>query len=562
MSSDIVLGSPEWARFEDWIHTILGRYCDWTVIAELERFSGVNDEVFSETRAILSYLARNKEESMIKAFEYDGWDTQYDQGGVWVEDADNGIICHEDLGEDSAKVFVTLKDKIGSYPVEWKLWPTFENYLGLRNDRNANFLDPYNGKLVVEIPYPADKGPVRVRTDYLQDYLAARDMVLIRQHDHRRHWLELIKDLPESESDGTVVKEKWGCYTLDVRNSKKSSTDRFSRLVAKDMVTPYERAGTIGGKRQKFKGPTKDYPEFITSKGLDGKEIRQKPDPSDILYPTYFDPRVLKRYYDEPSRYSVGFHAPGMGGVSFLDRWSIPIGRNDEGLIVVWLGDLAKAGLSYEDIVHWRAHNVPPRGGMATDFWNAQMMCSPSKIPSLETRLIYCKHEITKAIEARKKTVYKHYKGPDKHVEKTLRIPLFNEHTEFEETILLLSRMFIEYLDIERFRNDLPDKYKNDRSLGPMVIFSNWLERAIDIPIDTVEALKRALQTIQKARSKTGAAHRFSDSSYQEIIQSLRLSGRVTAKSLYCSIAEPLADSLEEICKALGAVNSLWWIKH
>ncbi len=564
MLTNIELGSPEWARFEDWLYNILGKYNDWTVVAEFESYSGIKDEPFTERRATHSYLTRNKEETIKKAFEYDEWDTQYDQGNVYIEDADDGIICHEDLRDDVARVFITLKNEIGPYPRVWKLWPTFESYFDLRNDENGNLIDPYNSDLVVKIPYPADKGPVRVRTDYLQDYLAARNMVLIRQHDHRRHWLEPIKGLPEREGDGTVHKEKWGCYRLDVVNSQKSSMDRFSRLVAKDILTPYERAGTVGGKRQ-TKVAIDNYPEFITSKGLDGKEIRQKPNPNEIICPTYFNPKVLKRYYDEPSRYSVGFHAPGMGGVSFLSQWSIPIGRNGEGLIIVWLGDLAKAGLPYEEIVHWRVHNVPPRGGMAMDFWNTQMMCNPSKTPSLEHRLIDCKHTIIKAIESKGKKIYKPYKGPDKYIEKTLRIPLFDEHTEFRETVLLLSRMFIEYLNIESFRNDLSDKYKNDRDgnhIGPIVVFSNWLEQIVGIPTHTVEAIKQALQNIQMVRSKTGAAHKFSDSSYQEVIQKLGLSGRITAKLLYCSVTEPLADSLEKLCKALGVENKLWWIKY
>jgi hypothetical protein len=564
MPNNILLGSFEWARFEDWLSNEAGKYHDWTVVAELESCSGVKNEPFTERRATLSYLARNKKESVLKAFEYDGWDTQYDQGNVHIEESDEGIICHENLGDDAARVFITLKDEIGTFPAVWKLWHTFENYFNLRNDEKGNLIDPYNGDLVVEIPYPADKGPVRIRTDYLQDYLAARNMVLIRQHDHRRRWLEPIRALSEREGDGTVHREKWGCYRLDIVNSQESSMDRFSRLVAKNIMTPYELAGTVGGDKR-AKVEIDDYPAFITSKGLDGKEIRQKPNPNDLLYPTYFNPKVLKRYYDEPSRYSVGFHATGMGGVSFLDQWSIPIGRNDEGLIVVWLGDLAKAGLSYKEIIHWNVHNVPPRGGMAMDFWNAQMMCNPSKTPSLESKLIDCKYAITKTIEARGKKIYKSYEGPDKYTEKTLRIPLFDEHTEFRETVLLLSKMFIEYLDNKSFRNDLLDEYKYDRDgkpLGSIVVFSNWLEQVIDVPTDTVEAIKRSLQTIQMVRSKTGVAHRFSDSSYQEVIQKLKLSGRITAKLLYCTVAEPLADALERLCNAIGVDDELWWIKY
>ncbi len=557
------VGTPVWARFEDWLEDILGKYSDWTIVAELEDYTGSSKEPFSEMKATLAYLAKYDQTDLKNTFQYDGWDVQYDQGKAYSEEADEGAIFHESLGGPDARVFVVLKDEIGNYSAEWKLWPTFENYFDLRYDRDGNLVDPYSGELIGMIPSPAKEGPVQVRTDYLQDYLAARSMVLIRQHDHRRHWLKTIDEVSEYEGDGKVHQEKWGCYRLDVVNSNNSSLDRFSRLVAKDIITPYERAGSVGVPRKNSES-IEDYPVFITSKGIDGREIKQKPNPHDILYPTFFNPKVLKRYYDEPSRYRVGFHSPGMGGVGFLNQWSIPIGRNKEGLIIVWLGDLAKAGLSYDEIVHWRAHNVSPRGGMAMDFWNSQMMCDPPKEPSIESSLIDCKYHINKKFNSLGKLLWSPYKGPDIATEKVLREPLFEEHTEFNEVITVLSRMFIEYLNIDLFRRELPDNLKEDsngKKFGTIVLSSNWLKNKCNVNSIIADEIKKSLQNIQMLRSKTGVAHRFSDSSYQEATRKLGLSGRVTAKLLFKSVSVPLAESLEKLCSELGISDNLWWLK-
>jgi hypothetical protein len=230
MEKAIQVGSPSWARFEDWINIFLGKYSDWTVVAELEDSSGLSVNKFFEIKATLSYLVKHDIEQIKNILTYDSWDTQYNQGGVSFEETDQGAIFHEMLGSD-ARVFITHKEAIGTYQSHWKLWPTFENYFDLRPDENGNLFDPYKGEMVVEIPFPANKGPVRVKTDYLQDYLAARKMVLIRQHDHRRFWDKPINGLPEKEVDGIIKKEQWGCYRLDVINSK---SDRFfSRIVAK-----------------------------------------------------------------------------------------------------------------------------------------------------------------------------------------------------------------------------------------------------------------------------------------------------------------------------------------
>lgn len=553
-------GSPAWVLFEDCLLKEAGRFNYWTIIAETYDYSIRNDDPFRENRATLSYLARNKRDIIERIFADDMWDVQYDIGDVDVEKSDNGVICYENLGDEDIRVFITMKESIGNYPKEWKLWPTFGNYFNLRADEKGNLVDPYNGELIAKIPFPAENGPVCIRTDYLQDYLAARNMVLIRQHHYTRLWKEYITDTQEPEENGICCKEDWGCYNLYVSNSQEG----FSRLIFKDFVPPDKQAGTVGGNRQ-AEVQAGDYPEFIIEKKLGGNEIKKRPAPND-LKPVYFNPKVLKKYYEEPKRYSVGFHAPGMGSISFLDKWNIPMGRNDEGLIILWLGDLAKAGLSYEEITHWRVYNVPPRGGMAMDFWNAQMQCNPSKVPSLEDRLIDCKNSIIKYMDANGKKIYKPYEGPDVYIEKTLREPLSDEHSEFQESIILLSKMFIEYLDIKFIKKDLPDKHikdANGKEFAPIVLLDNWLKFVIHVPIESAEKIKKSLQNIQMVRSKTGVAHRFSDSSYQYAINRLDLSDdRITGKSLYCAVANPLADNLEELCNALGIGNDLWWIKY
>lgn len=557
-------GSPSWVLFEDCLLKEAGRFNYWTTVAETENVAIRNEDKFREHRATLSYLAKNEKNIIERIFKDDRWNVYFDIGKVEIEESENGIIFYENLGNEKIQIFVTLKESIGNYPKAWKLWPTFENYFDLRADEKGNLVDPYNDELVAKIPFPAEKGPVSIRTDYLQDYLAARNMVLIRQHDYTRLWNEYITDAREPEENGVCCKEKWGCYNLYVSNSQENFMDRFSRLIFKDFVPPYNQAGTVGGNKR-VKIQAEDYPEFIMEKKLDGKEIKKRPTPND-LNPAYFNPKVLKRYYGEPKKYSVGFHAPGMGSVSFLDKWIIPIGRNDEGLIILWLGDLAKAGLSGEEINHWRAHNVPPRGGMAMDFWNAQMQCNPSKDPSLESRLIDCKHSLINYMNSNEKKIYKLYEGPDIYIEKTLREPLYDEHYEFQESIILLSKMFIEYLDIKSIKKDLPDEQKKDangKEFPPIVLLYNWLKFIINVPIELAEKIKKSLQNIQMVRSKTGVAHRFSDNSYQEVINKLNLSDdRITGKLLYCSVAAPLADNLEELCNFLGIGNDLWWIKY
>jgi len=564
MASITQEGTPEWARCHDLMNDFLGRYREWTVVAEIAVWIATPEPPFFELRYALSYLADNREEILKEIFQRDTWDTQYDQGRVDLLEADEGAVLHESLENSGARVFITLRKQIGPYPECWRMWPTFENYFDLRTDEGGNLVDPYTSETVAQIPSPSTVGPVKVRTEYLQDYLAARNMILVRQHDIRRHWKEPINGLGEDEEDGSVHRESWGCYRLDVFNSRTDQTARFSRLVAKDVVTPFQRAGIMAAERG---GPVdpEEYPEFIISRSIEGATAKARPNECDIPTVAYFDPRVLKKYYDEPRRYSVGFSSPGLGGVSFLDQWSIAIGRNSEGYIVLWLSDLHKQGLPYEELVHWRAHNNPPRGGMADDFYNAQLMCSPPTEPSIEERLKVCRSHIIQAVAHKQLILWKPLSGPDTYAQKTLRRPLFDDHGELRDTILLLSKMFIEYLDVRQFRLELKPKRQvdaNGQQLGRFALLSRWLEDKLGIDSGIAERFGDSLRNLQLVRSKAGVAHGFSDSAYSEVTGRLRLVGQPSAKSLFDAVAGPLADSLEELCSALGVKHELWWVEH
>jgi len=273
---------------------------------------------------------------------------------------------------------------------------------------------------------------------------------------------------------------------------------------------------------------------------LSGQLLLAQPSEHELGSPVYFDPRVLKRYYDEPSRFSVSFGAPGLGGVSGLN-WSIPLGRNEEGIIIAWLGDFISKGVPMDEIHHWKAHNIVPRGRMAEDFWNSQMMCTPPSRPSLESRLRDLRYFLLKRAAAGE-ILFRDYEGPDKHAEKSLREPLYDEHAEFHETVRLLTIVFVEYLNVEHFRAVLiPERSKNERAepLGGIVLFTNWLVDILGVTTGIADRLRTSLQRLQAVRSNISGSHRFSDGGYQKALKKLSLKEGASAREIYRAVAEP-----------------------
>jgi hypothetical protein len=561
-----MIGSSRWACFEDWINGTLGQIQDWTIVAQVDKYPTPLQPTY-EVKTIFSYLTP-KGKHLNEIFDHDTWDADCHFGSSEIyykrgRRKDSEIVQCQEAGNKLKRPFITLKESQGSYGSFWRLWPTFEDYFDLRSNGQGAYVDPFKQEEVVKFPPSSHTGPVLVRTDYLRDYLASRNMVLIRQHDHRRHWPQPIAPFVLPSNNGQVVRQDWGCYRLDVYNNELHRPP-FSRLMAKDIIHPYKQSGIIGGK---WEGSCndRDYPEFITCRSDDGESVKMKPNAGELLHLTYFDPKVLKRYYDQPSLYTVFFDSPGMGQVSKCNQWSVTIGRNEEDLITLWLGDLAKQGLSLEEVNHWRAHNVAPRGSAPKDFIEAQLECNPASTPSLESKLVYTRQEIIKAIESKGKCLYRPYSGPDQDIQNLLRIPLLSEHGEFSESIIILSKMFIEYLNNEDFSRELGNEYLRDTSgnkLGPIAVLSNWLQQVIQVPFEVADNLKKALQNLQMVRSKTGVAHRFSDSSYDEVITKLAISKPINPKVLFLRVAEPLAICLQDLCRTLGVENELWWIKY
>src|SRR6185295_19897590 len=112
---------------------------------------------------------------------------------------------------------------------------------------------------------------------------------------------------------GDHQRTNWGCYVLNLVNDSPLDRLYFSRLIAKDFVTAFGTASRVGGRRGK--ASASNCPEFIVGQELSGQLLLAQPSEHELGSPVYFDPRVLKRYYDEPSRFSVSFGALSNGGV-------------------------------------------------------------------------------------------------------------------------------------------------------------------------------------------------------------------------------------------------------
>lgn len=95
-----------------------------------------------------------------------------------------------------------------------------------------------------------------------------------------------------------------------------------------------------------------------------------RPQQDGFLTPVFFRRRVLLRYHADPS-YDLHWTSNTYGTVVVPPGHHIPFGINRQGLVIMWLGDVAK--LPEDEINYLRSENVESDHDLVSDFYRGQI---------------------------------------------------------------------------------------------------------------------------------------------------------------------------------------------
>lgn len=364
---------------------------------------------------------------------------------------------------------------------------------------------------------------VRIRLLEIRQFLAIKDMHLSIQFDWREQSpstleeLGLVATAPNDTRQGLTF---WGLNYGDVGMR---GCRAFSRLLGKTLIRPLpkEKSGFWGFANE----PAKTYAEFIIALDEDGESISCSSNPAefykhprkpDYLTPIDFKKSVLDKYYQQPSKYKVedGYLRCGT-------LWGLMMDNHHADKVTVWLGDLGR-DLPESEHLHWKAHNIPPKGGPSETFFRRQILAQFADSDRAEHNFVHAYESLN---DASSKTGAFRFLVPlaaeDEHHLISLRIPATDEQKEFDELILSLTKVLIDYLNEKDLRKLLnPD---NTERLEPGSI--NLLERVfIDQQIDGSKEHIAFLRQLQELRSK-GSAHR-KGKEYKKLVGALKADKR------------------------------------
>lgn len=385
---------------------------------------------------------------------------------------------------------------------------------------------------------------VRIRTKYLRQYQAARQMCLLLFVDSVR-WAEAPDtSLPEDVnwSDDNLNLQRW--------NGKGLTADTgFTRLLGTRvmMPPPIEKSGVWP-----FDEGNEKFPEFIIGTDDDGDDVTYtcehellanyfgaNPNAPHYLTPVHFRREVLRKYYDNPDLYRVED-----GYVRCAGLWGLQMDNDHEDRVVVFLGDLGR-DLPEGERDYWRSFNIAPAGSMSETGTRRSFLAQFAEPKAADLRF---RHAYTRFADIWHRntgfSLFREPVGSDTQILQQIRLPLNESESEFDEAVGRLAKLLCDGLDSKAIQAQLPSKVDNEASISKLQRWleqENYPERVRDIQL---------LRDLQALRSKVSAHSK--GSKYQADLSKVLgdLRGRKAIVSLL-ERAEQMLVSLQDWAKSM-----------
>lgn len=552
----VTMDEIQFLKFEDWQKEISrNRLTDaWITLFDLHNEDNGDYATFCG-------CTPNEQALIQEVLGHFDWDITIGSGhpDFWQEGFD-GLIHYERFGGTSNRIsfepLIIYRSFHGRWEEYVELSEEFRLYHNLYHDPRKNefvFLAKSGEEdVVVKIEKTKGNFRVQVKVKYLRDFLAAKSMVLVRFHDHNRFSKKDLTNVLGTAPINVKRIESNCCFDIII-NPKPDLlfNDRkcFSRFLGKDILPPFQEPIHEDYKFLKDKEEEK-YGDFITGVDEAGNPIEHTCNPDELsnffganpkapnyLTPVFFKREVLRKYYDQPSKYNVEDNYLRCGYL-----WGMRYGQNPSGLVHAWLGDLGR-DLPYNEQLHWRQFNVPPEGGLGKATIRRELLAEFAD-PDEITHIF--KYEFGKFSQYWRSKfgwdLFLPLRVDDIHSIKSLHVPTSEDPFEFDQQIQALAKVLPDSINVSELK-----KLIGISVTGSIKILEKTLISYFSVEKTQANEILQPLRFIQSLRS-SGVAHRKGDK-YEEIAQSLGLS-----EESYINFFRRLLENVVSVLKKLQEV--------
>ena len=341
---------------------------------------------------------------------------------------------------------------------------------------------------------------VQIRLKEIRQFLAIKEMYLSILFEFNEYSKHSLVELGLSEIKQRKFKREgliyWGYDRLNTPNREFRSD---SRLRGRRLIEPLPKSKSGFGV---FAEGSK-YVEFIVDVDENGDEVHHTCDPYKLdaawkYTIVHFRKQVLDKYYNEPNKYNVS------DSMVSCRLWSMKIDNHHSSDKVCVFLDHLGIHLPYAEQLHWRAHNIPPEGGMSETFYRRMIQgeWTSSNQPDHLFKQSY--KQLQKACdECLGWQLLKPLSSGDNYRLQRLRIFAVDEESHFKDSILDLANILIERLNEERLEVLIPVSKRKDIKRG-----INRLEYVLDFrKIEGAEKHIIFLRCLWDLRNTRGGSH-------------------------------------------------------
>lgn len=441
------------------------------------------------------------------------WEFSTDSFGkaTFGQDGDEDIVYLSGQQKDEFEYLIAIR-YFDKYPPIYEINPKLVWYGNLRHV-GCEYKHPKSD----EVEIRANEHKVEIRASYLKDFLSANKSYLVVVFDHRRYFREeaLKGESTYDVYSGSNYYIQWCVNKVDEFCELSKLYDCCSSIIGKAIVLPYTKP-----RHEDYKYFLHDekYEKFVIAIDENGDEIEFECNPSVLannfganpgnphfLTPTYFDIKVLDKYKADPRNYEIQDSE-----IYYLRDWSIPFCINEEGKVVVWLGDLGR--IPHKEQQYWKAFNESPKGKMENKFFARQILNCWTDASRLESRLIHSLQMANKQImEKYGDVIFSELSEADAEIYRSFVIPTNLSIPEYQQFLMKLCKLTAESINTKLFKSVMVDKY--DGSKGSIAQLDDFLKY---IELDSEGIVYSSIKKVYDSRNKL-AGHRASMKEYNKI---------------------------------------------
>ena len=485
------------------------------------------------------------------------WNLSHGQGlpgTIEQGEGDERKIEYLRFGESSGiEPLIIDRDFFGIRESYKEISEEFRHFHRLYHDRKQNCYIKIDDDGNEDIVAVVETDRIQIRLKEILQFLAIKEMHLSLQFDCLEWSLHSLDELGFEDGGGDQRESllRWGIYFEDTFISSKNRS--FSRLLGKRLVAPILKSKS-GFFDFTVETPRK-YVEFIIDLNENGDEIVHTSDPDTLanffganpdapnyLTAVHFRKQVLDKYYQHPGKYSIE------DGHLFCGcLWCMRVDNHHDDKVCAYLGDLGR-DLSYEEQLHWRAHNIPPQGNVSETCFRRNILAEFTDSDRLEHIFPRKYQQLAEACEAKLGwRLLLPLDKADEHYLRCLRVPATDEQRDFDELILGLTKILIDSLNVERLKALIP-KDQREPNQGSILRLEAALKAC---GVTDASGHMRFLKQLQELRS-AGSAHR-KGGNYQKIARGFGME----SQNLRAVITEILQESIRLLNFLIEVTNSM-----